>query len=59
MCKLLESAPKFECRKGIVHIVDEYGERAMSLGDFVVAVKRADALARKWVGESNVEAIGR
>jgi hypothetical protein len=55
---LLDSAPKFECRKGIVHIVDEYGERAMSLGDFVVATKVANTLARKWVAEANVRELG-
>lgn len=58
MCKLLAGPPKFELLKGIVHITDEYGERAMSLGDFVVTAKCANQLARKWVGQTNVVGMG-
>ena len=53
MCQLLDGVPTFELKRGIVHIVDEYGERACSLGDFVAASKIASRLARQWVAEAN------
>lgn len=55
MCKLLDGPPRMELRKGIVHITDEDGhERGMLLGDFVIATKQANKLARQWVAEANV-----
>lgn len=59
MSKLLEGMPRFELRRGIVHISDEYGERAIMLGDFVAATKLADQLCRKWVAEANVAVLRR
>jgi hypothetical protein len=53
MCQLIEGTPLFELRKGIVHITDRSGERAMSLGDFVDASRLASRLARQWVAEAN------
>ena len=51
MSRLVEEVPAFELRKGMVHIIDKYGDRAMSLGDFVAATKLANQLCRQWVAE--------
>lgn len=53
MCQLIEGVPNFELRAGIVHITDRYGERALTLGDFVASTKVATRLCRQWVAEAN------
>jgi hypothetical protein len=44
--------PNFELRAGIVHITDRYGERALTLGDFVASTKLCNKLCAKWVAET-------
>ena len=51
MASLIEQIPRFELRGGIVHVVDECGDRAMSLGTFVAATKLANKLCLEWVAE--------